>query len=197
MSIKTLIPYKEGKKIGTAYNEACGALDFGEWIILMDYDVMILNPMWQVICQNAIDKVGHFAGIITCFTNRIGCRLQVAPPVEEFVPEDGNWDRLLTSTHDMLWHRRLAKALYDRNRGRIVECTKAKGRFSGMFILTNKKVWGEVGGFKTDSFFHVDVDYYDKVKRAGYRTFVMADLYVYHMYLREVIEPFFSAPGEL
>jgi GT2 family glycosyltransferase len=197
MSIKTVIPFKEGKKIGTAYNEVCGALEFGEWVILMDYDVMIMNPMWQAICQNAIDKLGHVVGLFSCFTNRIGCRLQVAPPVAEMMPGDGNWDHLLTNNHDMLWHRRLAKELYKRNSGRLVDTTKASGRFSGMLMLTNKTVWEKVGHFKTDSFFHVDVDYYDKVKKAGYRTAIMADLYVYHMYMREVLQPFFTAPGEL
>lgn len=197
MSIKTVIPFRESKRIGTAYNDQCEALSAGEWIIMIDYDVMIMNPMWQKICQEAIDKMGNVVGLFSCFTNRIGCRLQVAPPVKELMPENENWDHRLVNHHDMLWHRKLAKALYDRNRGRLVDTTKAKGRFSGFFMMTSKKVWEKVGGFKTDSFFHVDVDYYDKVKKAGFKTVVMADLYCYHVYMREVLKPFFSMPGEL
>jgi GT2 family glycosyltransferase len=188
---RTVIPYEPARRIGTAYNKECAALDAGDWIIFIDFDVMIMNPYWPEICNDAIEKHGHLVGLFTCFTNRIGCRLQVAPPVAGFTPQNGNWDHKLTNTYDIMWHFKYSKDLYDRNRGRVVDMTKAKGRFSGFFLVTSKKVWEKVGGFKTDSFFHVDVDYYDKVKKAGYHTALIADLYCFHMYQREALKPLF------
>lgn len=178
--LPVIIPFMEEQSIGRAYNREMERLDNHGWAVLMDYDVMIMNPHWHAICCNAIEKVGHNAGIITCYTNRIGCKVQQAPGVDQ-------------DCFDMRYHREFAKRLWKKLSGRVRDHTATRGcRFSGMFMLISKAVWKRVGGFKTDSFFHVDVDFYDKVKRHGYHTYLMEDLYVFHMYLREVLQPFFT-----
>ena len=178
--LPVIVPFKEDKQIGRAYNREMERLDDMGWAILMDYDVMIMNPHWHEICDHAIERVGDRAGLITCFTNRIGCKIQVAPGVD---PEN----------FDMMYHRDIARQLWETRRHALRDHTETRGcRFSGMFMLTSKSAWKRVGGFKTDSFFHVDVDYYDKVKKLGLRTYLMEDLYVFHMYLREVLSPFFT-----
>lgn len=174
------MPFKEGKQIGRAYNREMERLDPDGWAVLMDYDAMIMNPHWHEICCNAIDRVGDRAGLLTCYTNRIGNKAQVAPGADPDV-------------FDMHYHRKLARRLWMTRRGAIRDHTDTRGcRFSGFFMLTSKRAWRSVGGFKTDSFFHVDVDYYDKCKRAGLRVYLMEDLYCFHMYLREVLAPFFT-----
>lgn len=178
--IPTIIPYMGEKKIGAAYNREMEKLDEDGWAILMDFDAMIMNPNWQEICERAIDKYESTAGLFTCFTNRIRQEHQIAPGVD-------------TENFDMEYHRAIARSLWRKRRGAIRDHTKTRGcRFSGFFMLTSKTVWRRVGGFKTDSFFHVDVDYYDKVVQKGFRTFLIEDLYCFHMYKREVLEPYFT-----
>ena len=182
LHIPVVTSFKEGKRIGAAYNRDCDRLDDNQWIILTDYDVMIMNPYWQEICEEAILKYGHVCGLFSCYTNRIGCKLQVAPGVCKENIEN----------HDILFHRKRAKELYDKNQGRVIDVTENTQEFSGFFMLTSKKVWKEVGGFSTESFFHIDRDYCRKVRKHGYRTMIIPSLYCYHSYLREVMLPYFK-----
>jgi len=178
--LPVVVPFKEGQQIGRAYNREMERLPDDGWTVFLDYDVMIMNPHWHEICCRAINRVGDRAGLITCFTNRIGCKTQVAPGVD---PDN----------FDMHYHREFARKLWQTRKGTIHDHTDTRGcRFSGFFMLTSRRAWERAGRFKTDSFFHVDVDYYDKVKRAGMRVYLLEDLYCFHMYLREVLSPFFT-----
>lgn len=172
MYLPVIIPYDDGGNIGVAYNREIERLGPGSWVVFLDYDVMLQNPWWKDICVRSIQTFGAQAGVFTCFTNRIGCKLQIAAGVD-------------TESHDILYHRRFASELWLRNKFKCVDCTDRGGRFSGFFLMTSYEVWKRVGGFKTEGLFHVDVDYYDKVKKAGLRTYLMAGLYAYHRYLRE------------
>jgi len=180
MHIPTVIPYAPEKKIGYAYNNMMEVID--DWVLFVDHDVWLAtNPLWHEISVNAIKTLGHEAGWITCYTNRIGCKFQRAPNID-------------TKNNDILYHRQYALNLYKKNKGKIKNLTKAPGgRFSGMFILTHKQAWLDAGGFAENmGFFGVDCNYFTKIKRAGYGVYLMQDLYVYHGYFREVLKPYFT-----
>ena len=184
VDIPVLIPYVPNGKIGKAYNDAMKLVS--DWVLFIDHDILLgLNPYWYEICNNAIAKIGYQGGWFTCFTNRIGCSLQKAPNIDQ-------------ASNDIKYHQKYAQNLYRNNRGKISDVTDVvEKRFSGMFILTHKKAWQDAGGFPEDiGFFGVDCDYYSRLKKAGYRTYVMKDLYVYHAYFREVLKPIFKSKGE-
>lgn len=180
--IPVLIPYMAGKHVGAAYNREISRLDKNQWFILIDYDVLILNPYWHEICEDAIDRYEHVCGLFTCYTNRIGCKLQVAPGVSKENIE----------SHDILFHRKRSRDFYTTRQGKVRDVTESTQEFSGFFMLSNKAVWEKVGGFDTSSFFHIDRHYCRAVRKAGYRTMIMESLYVYHTYLREVLKPYFK-----
>jgi GT2 family glycosyltransferase len=175
--IQVMIPYEPGCNVGWAYNRAMREVD--GWALIIDHDILMVNPLWYDMCLAAIEQVGNEAGWLTCYTNRIGCPLQVAPSVN-------------TENHDIGYHRDFAKALYRRHGNELLDHTHEKHRYSGLFILTHKKAWEKVGGFKEDSFFHIDVDYCTKLRQAGFKTMLMSGLYVYHGYFRETLHPFFT-----
>jgi len=179
LEIPAIIPYIPNGMVGRAYNKTMEKID--DWVIFYDHDVLLgTNPYWYDICFNAIQQIGHIGGWFSCYTNRIGCRLQKAPNVDR-------------KTDDIKYHREYARQLYKNNFGKIKDVTKVRGsRFSGMFILTHKKAWQDAGGFSENGFFGVDVRYYTALKHAGYRVFIMQDLYVYHGYFRETLKPFFT-----
>lgn len=184
VSIPVYIPWCDHGQIGKAYNDLMEKY-VEDWVIFIDHDVLLVNPLWHDICMATIKKVGHAAGLISCFTNRIGCRFQKAPGVDRKID-------------DIRYHRDYARKLYQKNEGKIKDLTLASGgRYSGMFILTHKQAWKDSGGFNESAgFFNVDCRYYTAIKNAGYRIYRMDALYVYHGYFREVLKPYFTKGEE-
>lgn len=161
------IPYGLNRELGDAYNKIFETVD--DWVLIIDHDVLLLNPNWCAMCIDTIAKVGHDAGWITCRTNT------------------GRPEQKIPSKNDLHYkldyHLALSKYIYDRKKGSITDITNTCSALAGFFILTRKKVWEAAGGFKK-GFLGVDFDYCRKVKNAGYRLYVMEDLYVYHFYNR-------------
>lgn len=164
------IPYFEDMQLGRAYNIAMETVN--DWVLFVDHDLMIpLNPYYYNACKMAIHELGHRAGWITCKTNRIACASQLC--------------REAPKTNDIFEHMRHAKQLWRKHGKAYIkqnEGGKANGApFSGFFMLTHKKAWQDVGGFK-DGFLGVDNDYYKKLLEYGYDTYVLQGVYVYHLY---------------
>jgi len=158
------IPYFENMQLGRAYNRAMKTVK--DWVLFVDHDLMLpLNPHYYSICKNAINTLGHKAGWITCKTNRIACGSQL----ESGAPKGDN----------IIDHIGYAKNLWKQHKDTYTLCNGTP--FSGFFMLTHKKAWEDVGGFK-DGFLGVDNDYYNKLKENGYGTYVLNGVYVYHLY---------------
>ena len=180
VSIPVFTPWCDYGRIGKAYNDLMEKF-VEDWVIFTDHDVLFVNPFWHDICIKAINKIGHKAGWMTCFTNRIGCKFQKAPGIDR-------------KNDDIRYHREYARKLYFRHKNKVTDLTVMKGgRFSGMFILTHKQAWKDAGGFLENiGFFNVDCRYFTAVKKAGYHVYRMDNLYVYHGYFREVLKPYFQ-----
>lgn len=166
------IPYEPNKELGKAYNLAMESVN--DWVLFMDHDILHLNPYYHDVCLAVIEKIGHEAGWVTCMTNRIACEAQ--------------WDREAPKNDDVMQHMKHAKKRWKEYGPELTEMNgdmTHKGRrfagFSGFFMLTHKQAWKKVGGFK-DGFLGVDNDYYEKLIKNGYKTYVMPGIYVYHIY---------------
>lgn len=180
-SFPVVTPFGEGGNLAKAYNTTVDQFA-KDWILMIDHDILLAtNPYWYEICNAAINQVGHDAGWITCVTNRIKCRYQKASNIS-------------ADNDDMRYHRNFAKELYQKKKGRLLDATALENaRFSGLFILTHREAWKKVNGFNEGiGFYGVDCDYSARLKNAGYKLFVMLDLYVYHGYFRETLLPFFK-----
>lgn len=162
--IDVRIPFEPGKQLGFAYNRAMETIK--DWVLFLDHDVLLCNPAWYTICQDAINQVGHMAGFITCMTNRIGCSCQ------QDTGCPGN---------DIKEHLLHAQTLQAAHRGELKKTSISDTPFSGFFILTHRRAWKDAGGF-IDGFLGVDNAYYRAVSKAGYKTYVLPGLYVYHTY---------------
>src|SRR5688572_16812150 len=78
--IHYLTPYRKDKDLGKAYNEAIRDTDciLGDWICLMDIDVMFLTPDGPAIIEKYIDDLKmNDVGMLTCYTNRVGSKEQL------------------------------------------------------------------------------------------------------------------------
>ena len=185
MFIDVKIPWEPGKKLGYAINRAMETVE--DWVLILDHDVFLsLNPYWYDICINAIEKVGDSAGWITCSTNAIGCPLQRA----NF--SNAQMECLFSEKFDpanMLHHFNMAEAIYREHKGTIIDITEQSIRWklSGLFILTRRSVYDHIKdtyGLPGDKFLGWDNYYSDRLHEAGYKIYLLKDLYVYHGYKR-------------
>lgn len=165
--IDVRIPYEPGKQLGFAYNRAMQTVS--DWALFLDHDVLLCNPEWYSICQKTIRRVGHSAGFITCVTNRIGCSHQQ----KGSFPGD-----------DIKKHISVAASLYLAHNDTLYETASKDSPFSGFFILTHKQAWKDAGGF-INGFLGVDNAYYHALHNLNYKTYVMLELYAYHIYRRK------------
>lgn len=185
MYIDVRIPWEPGKKLGFAINRMMDTVE--DWALILDHDTFIsLNPHWYEICLNAIKKVGHNAGWITCTTNQIGCPLQKAD--YNHAVKDYNYSKKF-DTNSMGSHFELGERIYKENKGQVLDITEQakKWKLSGMFILTHKKAYNDVKekfGLPDDKFLGWDNYYNDRLLELDYKMYLMQDLYIYHGYKR-------------
>lgn len=165
------IPYHPNRHLGTCYNRIMGSSN--GWVLFFDHDVFLLNPNWYKICLDATIKLGHDAGWITCRTNRVGC-LQQRVSIRK-------------DTDDLKYHYRISKRIWEKHGDESVEMQRMYKKKlslpSGFFMLTHKKAWQDIGGFR-EGFIGVDNDYALDLWDKGYKIHILMGLYVYHQYNR-------------
>ena len=170
MHIDVGIPWEPGRRLGHAVNRFMAKVD--SWGLILDWDVSLVNVHWYDICMETIAKVKDTAGLITCMTNRIGCPLQ----------RDGG----APQSDDLDAHRAYALKVQEHNHDQLLDITdQTRWKLSGLFFLTPRHVFDRVGPAPADKFIGFDNWYHDRVREAGYRIFIMKDLYCYHGYRRQ------------
>lgn len=117
-------PYSTGKKIGEAYNGHCELVPDGNWILIMDYDAMFLDPRGFEIMEKAIEN-NPDTDLFSCYASRIGYDFQ----------------RLTTRIEDndsIKFHLGIAKERADKYPNG--ECVNAP-TIAGFFMLFRKEYW--------------------------------------------------------
>ena len=167
MEIKIIVPWGEGPDLGKHYNRLMENVN--DWVCFLDHDILQLNPNWYNIIKSAVRRVGHGAGWITGMTNAIACihQLDVKAPKNQNIES----------------HMKRAKQRHNKfgDRLDLIDPSSVQLPFSGFMILTHKKAWQAAGGF-APGFLGVDNEYWRAVVKAGYKTYVMPGLYMYHTY---------------
>jgi len=164
--IQVMIAWDTESKLASAYNRAMERAT-SEWVLFLDHDIFLCNRHWYQMCVDAINLIGDRTGWISAVTNRIGNPGQKV--------KDG------PMSHDIREHCAFARKLYEMHGSNVQQC---RGAMSGFWLLTNKTVWKEVGGFDENKkrLYGVDNRYSGALNRAGYMHFKLPGLYVYHMY---------------
>jgi GT2 family glycosyltransferase len=166
--INVVIPFEPDAHLGREDDRIMEESKY-EWVLLLDHDVLILNPHWYYLCQEAIRKHPE-AGLFTIFGSSRGCRFQKlkeAPRNDRPIPE----------------HRKFAKKLWARHQ---FSCTFndpaiPEQWISGYFMLTSKTAWQKAGGFGGDGLFGRDRAYHKKIVAAGLRCYRIDGIYCYHI----------------
>jgi GT2 family glycosyltransferase len=154
------IPYAEDGNLGAEYNRIMAETS-ADVVMLLDHDVLLLNPHWHHILSR-IFADNPRAGLVTCWTNNIGTKAQLskkAPP-----------------GHDIARHRGLARELWDS----FGYGTTPLPSCSGMLMALRRDCWRDLGPF-INGFFAVDTDYSRRVAASQWQMLRADGLYVYHV----------------
>jgi GT2 family glycosyltransferase len=163
MWIEAKIPYEPGKKLAYAYNRAMDTSS-ADWVLLLDQDVSLVNPLWYDICLSAVTKLNKTdAGLIVCRTSGKARGVQQIS---------------LENSSDLEHQIFLAHELYKKE-GNSLEQISIEP--TGYFMLVRKSVWAKV---KFNDMGHgcdkVDLDFASRLMDNGFTIWLLKGLYVYH-----------------
>jgi len=159
-------PYSIEKHLGKAYNTYMEMVPSDDdWVCFIDRDVLFLTPDYghqirEIIIQNIE------AGLITCLTNRIGCKIQL---YQQIMSEDSN----------ILTHRKLAQELQQNYRHTV---ENIQGPISGFLMVIRKKVWKDIRFNENKNLLGVDREFSRRLAGKGYSILLMRGVYVFHYY---------------
>lgn len=177
--IYTYIPFApKGKNanLGWCYNNFMEKVDDDDWVVFLDHDATFTTKKWFSQIEEAIEHYPEY-GAFTTMMNRVGNNVHIP----------ANVDR---NNHDIKYHRKLGAELLEKEGSNVIDFNH--GNFSaflsGVIIITSKKTWKKIGGFKegflgVDNCFHVDC-LYNNVKVG-----LIKGLYLYHWYRADGIRP--------
>lgn len=161
--INFISPYRTDKNLGKAYNEAMSIIPDGDWACITDYDVLALTSDFGRILEEYTKKY-PYAGILTCFTNRIG------DPQQQLNGIDDN--------DSILHHIKIA----ERQKENLFDVTELHAPISGFLMLIKKETWNSINFSETGKCLGVDNDFSIRVYNAGLGIYRMNSVYVWHTY---------------
>lgn len=134
-----------------------------EWVLIHDHDIFFVHPKWfDMVCGNI--KKADNPGLLSCVTNRIGNPHQKVMGIKD--------------SDDLFYHYEIALDL--ENKESPIEATRP---ISGLMMVTSKTAWKAAGGFRSQkTIIGLDNDYHKRVEAAGFKAYLMPNVYVYHKY---------------
>lgn len=169
--IHVCTPFDRQKNLGRAYNEAFRRCPDGDWLCVIDRDVMFLTPDAIEIMYQYVEQFPN-AGMFTCFTNRIHPlakdQLYLGAPSDN--ADVRHWEYIA---------RTQAKSK--------MKVTEINRHISGFLMLIPKTTWDKVKFFETGQALGVDNQFSGDVLAAGMSIYRMDRLIVWHSYRLENI----------
>ena len=166
MWVDVRIPYNENGNLAGAYNRIL--LDSSaSWILFLDHDVFLVNPLWYEICLQVIEILANDP-----LTACIGC-IAGGERTKRILKENG------TPNADIEYHIREAKKRYNQF-GIYPE--RIYKHVTGYFLLVNREIACKVGKFEkvNGTINNIDKHFGEKILEAGYHNYKIPGLYVYH-----------------
>lgn len=157
-------PYRTDKNLGQGYNEFMRLIGENDWACFMDCDVMLLTPDAGKIIHNYAYK-NPKAGLLTCYTNRVGNKSQL---IGGQISEDPDIRNHIKTAED----RR--KYLY--------KVTEMKQAISGMLMLVSKRTWNEIKFIENGGCLGVDTTFSRELLSNGKKILRMEGLFCFHIY---------------
>lgn len=167
-----IIPYREDKNLGKAYNEAfIDTTIYCPYLILRDYDTMWLLPDYLI----HVDKYHHLYpdAVLTCFTNRIS-------PLSKPQLYTGR----ISEVSDIKTHIKVAQKIqaFSGNLQGRYPVTEITQDISGMMMVVPRSVWREHNFTEDKLCLGVDTEWNRRIRKAGVKILRMDGIYIFHTY---------------
>jgi GT2 family glycosyltransferase len=164
-------PYDLSKNIGKYNNEFLGMLpNNDDFACFTDGDTMFTTSDYG---QQIYEVTQRYPDIryFTCYTNRLGCKAQVLPGVDQ----DNN---------DMDYHKKMGKALQTIYGTQAKDITKLEENVyvSACMTMIRKDLWKKIGYFSEDGMLGIDNDYHKRILQLDEKIYLMLGVYIYHWY---------------
>lgn len=153
-------PYLKGN-IGGGINAWIETLPDDAWICLRDGDTLLF-PGWGDRIEE-LSKTGY--DLIGCLTNRVGVKHHLV---------DGHFSNIGSISA----HKLIAEQVH--SKGTEIKEIKT-GPIAGFFMLFNKKLWQQIGGFEEETIYF-DAVFTAKAREKNAQIGVAQGLYVFHLY---------------
>ncbi len=160
-------PGRGDKNLGRAYNEHCALVPDGDWICIMDGDVLFLNPFWPKQIEDIIEKHGNDYPLISCLTNRLGLVNQLPYG--------------FSNDPNILNHAKISDEHFEKYYDEVYRTTS---QTAGLFMLFPKSTWNKVK-FKpglTNGGTFVDFSFADTVMKELGFIGIARGIYLFHFY---------------
>lgn len=165
--IITFKPFDRNKNIGAHYNQCMNLLNDGDYAVFVDGDTQFLTYHYGQQLYDITEKHPN-VGVFTCFTNRVNCRWQILPGVDQ-------------DTNDILYHRKIAQNQEDKFKGIIADVTN-HSPMSGVFMMISKQHFNKIGKFPEEGMLGIDNWLHEATRKVGGKVYLMQGLYIYHYY---------------
>lgn len=156
-------PYRTDKDLGRAYNDVFRTIPAIYTICLRDIDTMFLTPQTPAIIERYSEL--HPEAILTCYTNRVGCKDQLINGV-------------ISANRDISYHITLAEQL----ERKPMSVTEIPGHISGMLMVVPFEVWFKLKFKEGIGCLGVDTDFTLRAREQGIKILRMNAVYVWHTY---------------
>lgn len=166
MKIHYSSPYSTEKNFGKAMNDFCALVPDGDWICIIDGDVLFLTPDWGKQIEEVVQLHGSNYSLFGCLTNRL------ARPIQRYNHE-------FCENHDIRYHYQIAEQQRAEHYAEVTDITRTR-LVAGMFMLFPKKIWNKIK-FEENTH-HFDDRFSKEVVKQGGRLGLIQGLYVYHWY---------------
>ena len=171
MTIRVRTPYDRNKNLADAYNSEFENCPDGDWLCLIDHDVVFLTPDAIDIMYKYVESFPN-AGIFTCWTNRIHPlavkQLFLGAPSNDF--DIRNWTLKAKI-------QALSKTI----------ATEISNPISGFLMLISKDTWKQIK-FQGTKCLGIDNIFSERVLKAGKKIYRMDRIVVWHSYRIEDIK---------
>lgn len=165
MKIHIITPFALDKDLGKAYNEACSLVPDGDWICMLDHDVMFLTPDAINIMYEYVER-NPDAGLLVCSTNRIH------PLSEQCLNAN------VSEVTDIAHHIKIA----EQQKHFAYDTTELNKNISGFLMLFKKDTWKQHQFKEGAGCLGVDTAFWQSLVANGKKILRMDGLYVWHTY---------------
>jgi GT2 family glycosyltransferase len=166
--IKFVIPWNSDKNIGKSYNDSFKDLpEEYTHVCFQDADCAFTTSDFGAFLERVVNNNPEY-DLFTCFTNRVFCKWQLTPYVDNR-SNDYAYARRIGRNHRIIY-------------GESVEDHTQDTLLSGMLMIISRSAYEKIGGLEEKAMLGIDNDLHKRVREKGMKVGLIKGEYVYHYY---------------